>query len=407
MFPRAARRFGASFLAFSLFCGMTAVQSIQAQEEFPADLVGCGVGDGTHTVNFLRQTGGFWFQNGIYNLSPDSTTNGGPRLDQLTVPIGGTLAPGVYQVFGISFDDHLQNPLDRNDTAPFEQFAVALGYGTADQVVSDIMPDLPDDAQWQSNGTFPDEIQGELIPGPGSPFPPRDPVTPDAVAASRPGAPLGQMVVTTLIADVTAVHATVLDPELVAEPTAFGNSIVPWEAAFVCAGDVAVTKTVDTESTTAGAPFTWTITVAADEAAPAPGLILEDQLRPGLTVVGDATADSGSVEIVDGTLRWTGDLDPGEVVTITVTTSVADVAAFDLCTGGADTVCTNTAALVDHFDTNPDNDAASATVGFSDVLTVTTLPPVTTTAPPAQVQTRTQQPAPPAVAQTAQPSFNG
>jgi hypothetical protein len=407
MFTRATRRFGAALLAFSLLCGLTAVESTQAQEELPADLVGCGVGDGTHTVNFLRQTGGFWFQNGIYNLSPDSTTNGGPRLDQLTTSMGGTLAPGVYQVFGISFDDHLQNPLDTNDTAPFEQFAVALGYGTADEVVSEVMPDLPDDAQWQSNGTFADDIQGELIPGPGSPFPPRDPVTPDAVAASRPGAPLGQIVVTAAATEVTAVHATVLDPGLVPEARAFGNSIVPWEAAFVCAGDVAVTKAVGAESAAAGTPFTWTVTVAADEAAPASGLILEDPLPAGLTVVGDPTADTGSVEIVDGTLHWTGDLDPGAVATITVTTSFADAAAFNLCSGGDDTVCTNTATLVDHADTNPDNDAASASIGFSDVLTVTTLPPVTTTAPPAQVQAKQQQPAPPAVAQTVQPSFNG
>ena len=407
MFPRATRRFGASVLALSLFCGMTTVQSTQAQEELPADLVGCGVGDGTHTVNFLRQTGGFWFQNGLYNRSPESTTNGGPRLDQITVPLGGTLTPGAYQVFGISVDDHLQNPLDPNDTAPFEQFAVALDFGSADQAVSEPIPDLPDDAQWQSNGTFTDPITVELIPGPGSPFPPRDPTTPDAVAASRPGAPMGQIVVASASSDVTAVHRTVLEPTLVPEPRAFGNSIVPWEAAFVCTGDVAVTKTVDAGSATAGVPFTWTITVAADEAAPAPGLVLEDPLSSGLTVVGGPTTDTGSVELVDGTLRWTGDLDPGAVATITVTTSFAGAPAFNLCSGGADTVCTNTAALVDHFDADPDNDAASATIGFSDVLTVTTLPPVTTTAPPTQVQGSQQQPAPPAVAQTVQPNFNG
>ena len=84
MIPRATRRFGAALLAFSLLCGLTAVETLQAQEELPADLVGCGVGDGSHTVNFLAETGGFWFQNGLYNLSPDSTTNGGPRPDQLT-----------------------------------------------------------------------------------------------------------------------------------------------------------------------------------------------------------------------------------------------------------------------------------------------------------------------------------
>ena len=104
-----------------------------------------------------RQTGGFWFQNGIYNLSPDSTTNGGPRLDQLTVPLGGTLAPGVYDVYGISVDDHLQNPWIRTTLPPYEQFAVAFGYGSADQVVSEPIADLPDDAQWQSDGTFTDD----------------------------------------------------------------------------------------------------------------------------------------------------------------------------------------------------------------------------------------------------------
>ncbi len=242
MFSRVTRRFGAALLALTLLSGMTAIQSTEAQQE-PADSVGCGVGDGTHTVNFLRQTGGFWFQNGIYNLSPASSTNGGPRIDQLTVPMGGTLAPGVYQVFGISFDDHLQNSLDRNDTAPAERFAVALGYGSADEVVSQAMPDLPDGAQWQSNGTLPDEIATELIPGPGSPIPPRDPVTPDAVAASRPGAPLGQIVLTSAATDVTAVHATVLDPGLVPQPLPFGNSIVPWETTFVCAGEVAGIRT--------------------------------------------------------------------------------------------------------------------------------------------------------------------
>lgn len=254
MFSRLTRRFGATLLALTLLSGIAAVPSTHAQEE-PADLVGCGVGDGTHTVNFLRQTGGLWFQNGIYNLSPDSTTNGGPRIDQLTVPMGGTLTPGVYQVFGISFDDHLQNALDPNDTAPSEQFAVALGYGTADEVVSQVMPDLPDDAQWQSNGTLPDEIVTELIPGPGFPIPPRDPVTPDAVAASRPGAPLGQIVLTSAATDVTAVHATVLDPDLVPQPLPFGNSIVPWEAAFVCAGDVAGIRTEVLPVTTGSLPL--------------------------------------------------------------------------------------------------------------------------------------------------------
>lgn len=412
MIPRATRRFGAALLAFSLLCGMTAVETLQAQEELPADLVGCGVGDGSHTVNFLAQTGGFWFQNGLFNLSPDSTTNGGPRLDQLTVPLGGTLAPGVYDVFGISVDDHLQNPLDPNDTAPYEQFAFAFDYGSDDQVVSDPIVDLPDDAQWQSDGTFTDPVPVELIPGPGSPFPPREPVTPDAVAASRPGAPMGQIVVGAAATDVTAVHRTVLEPELVPEPRAFGNSIVPWEAAFVCAGDVAVEKSVDTEIATSGVPFTWTVTVTADDQAPAPGLALEDPLPAGLDVVGEPTADTGSVEIVDRTLRWTGDLEAGATATITATTSFADPAAFTLCSGD-DTACTNTAALVDHADTNPDNDSASATVGFTDVLTETTLPPATTPpappppAPTPQVQGTTQQQAPAAVAQTAQPTFNG
>lgn len=412
MIPRATRRFGAALLAFSLLCGLTAVETLQAQEELPADLVGCGVGDGSHTVNFLAETGGFWFQNGLYNLSPDSTTNGGPRLDQLTVPLGGTLTPGVYNVYGISVDDHLQNPLDQNDTAPYEQFAVAFGFGSADQVASEPIADLPDDAQWQSDGTFTDDIPGELIPGPGSPFPPREPVTPDAVAASRPGAPMGQIAVASAATNVTAVHRTVLEPTLVPEPRAFGNSIVPWEAAFVCAGDVAVAKSADTAVASSGIPFSWTISVTADDQEPAPGLVLEDPLPAGLDVVGEPTADVGSVEITEGTLRWTGDLEAGATATIIVTTSFADPAAFNLCSGGGDTVCTNTAALVDHADTNADNDAASATVGFTDVLTVITLPPVTTTTPPKpaapapQVQAKQQQ-APAAVAQTAQPTFNG
>ncbi len=411
MIPRMTKRLGTAIVTLSLLGSMTTTHPLRAQEERPADLVGCGVDDGTHTVNFLRETGGFWFQNGLYNLSPESTTNGGPRLDQLTVPVGGTLAAGLYEVYAISADDHLQNPLDPADTAPFEQFAIAVAYGTADESVSTPIPDLPDDAQWQSDGTFTDPIPLQLIPGAGSPLPPVEPVTPAPVEASRPGAPLGLMTVTDLTTDVSAIHATVLDPTLVPEPRAFGNSIVPWEAAFVCVGDVAVTKSVDADAAQPGVPFTWTLTVTADEPAPATGLRLEDPLPPGLSVSGDPTADIGSVEVTeDGILRWTGDLDAGATATITVTTVVADAAAYDDCVGDGET-CTNTASLVEHVDADAANDRASASVAFLDVLVETTLPPAPDPPPPAPtpppIEVLDTTAAPPAVAQTATPTFNG
>ena len=67
---------------------------------------GCGSDDLTVTVRITDAVPGFWWQHALYNVTPSSTTRGGPLLDHLVVPLPAPLGAGVYDVTAVTMDDH-------------------------------------------------------------------------------------------------------------------------------------------------------------------------------------------------------------------------------------------------------------------------------------------------------------
>ena len=88
-----------------------------------------------------------------------------------------------------------------------------------------------------------------------------------------------------------------------------------------------ITKTATVSTTTPGSTVGYTITVADTGQTPYAGAQVTDTLAGVLgdaAYNGDATASAGTVGYASPVLTWTGDLTPGEVVTITYSVTVND-----------------------------------------------------------------------------------
>ena len=86
-----------------------------------------------------------------------------------------------------------------------------------------------------------------------------------------------------------------------------------------------ITKTANTTAAVPGATVTYTITVADTGQTPYTGAIVTDSLDGVLgdaAYNNDAAATSGTVSYASPDLTWTGDLTPGDTVTITYTVTV-------------------------------------------------------------------------------------
>ena len=129
-----------------------------------------------------------------------------------------------------------------------------------------------------------------------------------------------------------------------------GNNAAEVPTVVSSVADVAVTKTAEPAGpVTAGAPLTYTITVANLGPATARGVTMEDTLPAGVSLLSaDPPACTGAATVTCAL----GDLRPGDDVTITLTTRV------DPATLGT---LTNTATVTATNDPGPDaNDRATA-----------------------------------------------
>jgi len=116
--------------------------------------------------------------------------------------------------------------------------------------------------------------------------------------------------------------------------------------------DLQVTKQVDTPAPQLGTDVTFTITVLNNGTIGATGVLLNDLLPSGLTLV--SSTPSGTTTYNSGTGVWTvGSLSAGASATLTVVATAGTPGSFD-----------NTAAVsaLNEFDTDSTNDQATATV---------------------------------------------
>lgn len=120
--------------------------------------------------------------------------------------------------------------------------------------------------------------------------------------------------------------------------------------------DLGITKTADKQKLNVGESVTFTITVSnAAGMDTATNVSVLDQLPPGMTLVGSATASQGTYDANTGV--WTiGSIASGGHVTLTLVAKITD---------GASKINTAEIVAVDQCDTNAANDTASATVGVA------------------------------------------
>lgn len=177
------------------------------------DEAGCGVDDGVLTVEV----------DSFYGTQRPLV--GDPALGETTRThvLPATLAPGVYEVYGVSSNNFSPEGQEH------EQWLVEI-----DGVRSELMADIPADAEWMAVDAFPDD-DGDAA------------TVPPEVTAQLPGGSMGTIELTGPADTMTFVHAE-HDGQLDPSP----NSVHPRFVTFVCAE---VDSTV-VESTTTMPPTT-------------------------------------------------------------------------------------------------------------------------------------------------------
>src|SRR6202042_55005 len=88
-----------------------------------------------------------------------------------------------------------------------------------------------------------------------------------------------------------------------------------------------ITKTANVSTTTPGSTVGYTITVTDSGPTPYTGATVNDALDgilPDAAYNNDATATTGTVSYLSPDLTWTGNLTPGQTVTITYTVTVSN-----------------------------------------------------------------------------------
>lgn len=132
--------------------------------------------------------------------------------------------------------------------------------------------------------------------------------------------------------------------------------------------DPAITKSASVSAAQIGDSVEFTITATNLGNAPANNVVVEDTL-PAFLALDGASATRGDVSVSGNTVRVTiGSLAPGEVVTITVTTRVVEVAVPPNNSNGA-TVASDSAS------DDPSNNSSSVSLTI-DQPTPTAAPPV-------------------------------
>ena len=347
------RRRGTAVLASALLLAGLAVTPAHAQDaqEVDDDLVGCGTDQPELTVNLVGRRGGFWFNNAIYNPNSAYGTARPTIPTALEYTLGATLAPGDYEVFTISVDDHL-GELFRvlfgvKDEDEHESYGLAFDYGGPDQVVTPgLVADLPTDLNWQADVPLATPVPLSWSIGPNNPlFPQIDPVTPGPVLAQLPGFPLGAVSLTSAQDSVWAVHEGVLAPGAWESGS---DSIVPYFATFRCTevddcdDNYSDTNTVTMDPSDPGAGDVVTLTSEGFEPGVTVDIVLEPAIGPPPSI---PLVPPTAVIAPDGTLdvdvTLPDPLDAG-IWTIKVISQkcAADQGSVDFTIGGAEVLGT-------------------------------------------------------------------
>jgi len=207
---------------------------------------GCGSDDFSVTVRITDAVPGFWWQHALYNVTPSSTTRGGPLLDHLVVPLPTPLGAGVYDVTAVTMDDHSFSFIP--DTDVHEQVVVSLDPPPTVGVHTLPTEDLPDRVE-------------------------------------RIESSIGPLSIDHVVDTVYLLHRSLTEPET-ATDRGFGNSIVPEELTFTCQPVVSPATTTTPETTTTVPPTTAPPTTASPTPLPATdGAEVEDQTLRSRTPV--------------------------------------------------------------------------------------------------------------------------
>ena len=314
------RRMATAGLACCLLVGVLAFRPADAAPALPAqspgDTVGCGTDHPSYTVNLVGTKGAFWFNWAVYN--PNSVPpRPWPSNREYDLPV--TVAPGEYQLYSVSMDDHLGDlfrvlfgVVDDDD---IEQFGLAFDYGGANEIISpNLIPDLPDNDNWMTDVPLADPVPFSWSWGYNHPlFPQKDPVTPGNVLGHYPGYDMGVVDLTDPQDSVWAVHAGELSPGLSPDL----SSIIPWTVTFECVDDddcddeYSNPNTVLIDDPTPAAGQTVTLTSEGFEPGVTVDITLVDGPGPdvnlGTSVIGPETELDVDVTIPPGTApgNWT------------------------------------------------------------------------------------------------------
>ena len=223
---------------------------------------GCGSDDLTVTVRITDAVPGFWWQHALYNVTPSSTTRGGPLLDHLVVPLPTPLGAGVYDVTAVTMDDH--------------SFSLIPDTDVHEQVVVFLDPPLTVGVHTLPTEDLPDRVE-------------------------RIESSIGPLSIDDVVDTVYVLHRSITEPET-ATDRAFDNSIVPEELTFTCQPVVSPTTLVATtttpETTTTVPPTTAPHTTPSPAPLPATdGSEVEDQtLRNRTPVAAGVPSASAAAE---------------------------------------------------------------------------------------------------------------
>ncbi|MDY7103744.1 MAG: hypothetical protein S0880_21385 [Actinomycetota bacterium] len=213
-------------VAGAAMVGGGAVASADEASDAAVGPAGCGVDDGVLAVEVESFYG------------PQRPLVGDPALGDTirTYELPAVLEPGTYEVYGVSSNNFSPEGQDH------EQWLVEMN-----AVRSELMADIPADAEWMAVDAFPDD-DGDAA------------TMPPEVAAQLPGGSMGVIELTEPADMMTFVHAEhdgAMDPS--------PNSVHPRFVTFVCAE---VESEIVESTTTTVAPTTTTAAPTTTTAAP-------------------------------------------------------------------------------------------------------------------------------------------
>ncbi len=313
-------------MLLAILGGVVAFPALAQAQDDPT--VGCGTSVLEHTERL----------NGVTLVG-----NAGPSEATHTISLPATLAKGTYAVRVVAQDDHATEQLDE----PNEQFLVTIGRKTTGP-----SPDLP------VNDTFIGATTATVT----------DNDTDVLPAEVLPGAFVGAITLTQSQNRITLTH---IDAGAGTE----ANSISPVLVSVACVvHDLTITFANDTTTVGSDGTVRAGFTVSNTSDSRITGIRVRSVLPTGVDRSGEVLMTAGTVSTVGATLRWEGNLNPGESaeVSFEVSTSAAGLQSC-AAAGGS---CVLTAEIAGTDTGIPLSPTASTQLtGASDLEVTTTYQP--------------------------------